>query len=121
MATYLQAPGYGELLVTANGWDTEVLDRFRENPLVAEMRGGIDTVATLEQLARIATLIPEQWLPAAVGSAEQCAHRVVEQFRAGADGVIFHASQPAELAPVLDAYAKVRDHARFVGRSARPA
>jgi len=120
MATYLQAPGYGELLVTANGWDTEVLDRFRAHPLVAEMRGGIDTVATLEQLRQIAALIPEAWLPAAVGSADQCAQRLVEQFRAGADGVIVHASQPGELAPVLEAYARVRDDARFEGRSARP-
>ena len=121
MATYLQAPGYGELLVAANGWDTAVLDRFREHPLVAEMRGGIDTIATLEQLTQIATLIPETWLPAAVGSADRCAQRLVEQFRAGADGVIMHASQPGELAPVLEAYARVRDDARFAGRSARPA
>jgi 5,10-methylenetetrahydromethanopterin reductase len=121
MATYLQAPGYGELLVAANGWDSQVLDRFREHPLVAEMRGGIDTVANLEQLSQIAALIPDAWLPAAVGSAEQCAQRLVEQFRAGADGVILHASRPAELAPILEAYARVRDDARFVGRSERPA
>ena len=85
------------------------------------MRGGIDTVATLQQLSQIAALIPEEWLPAAVGSAEQCAHRLVEQFRAGADGVILHASQPGELAPVLDAYDRMRDRARFAHRSARPA
>jgi 5,10-methylenetetrahydromethanopterin reductase len=121
MATYLQAPGYGDLLVAANAWDPKVLDTFREHPLVAEMRGGIDTVATLEQLATIEALIPVEWLPAAVGTADHCAQRVREQFQAGADGVILHASRPDELAPILEAYAGVRDAARFAGRSARPA
>jgi 5,10-methylenetetrahydromethanopterin reductase len=121
MATYLQAPGYGDLLVAANGWDAKVLDAFRENELVASMRGGIDSVATLEQLAAIEALIPEEWLPAAVGSAAQCAARVVDQFRSGADGVIFHASTASELAPVLQAYGRVRDGARFAGRVNRPA
>jgi 5,10-methylenetetrahydromethanopterin reductase len=121
MATYLQAPGYGELLVAANGWDAGVLHRFREDALVAEMRGGIDTVATLEQLAHIEALIPEEWIPAAVGTGEACRERIVEQFRAGAYGVILHASHPRELAPILDAYARARDVARFAGRRARPA
>jgi len=34
--------------------------------------------------------------------------------------VIMHASRPKEFAPVLDAYQKIRDHARFAGRSNRP-
>jgi probable F420-dependent oxidoreductase len=121
MATYLQAPGYGDLLVSANGWDPKVLDAFRENSLIASMRGGIDSLATLEQLAEIESLIPEEWLPAAKGSAEVCAARIIDQFRAGADGVILHASKPAELEPVLDAYRRARDGARFSERSARPA
>ena len=29
MATYMQAPGYAEMLIALNGWDAEVLDRFR--------------------------------------------------------------------------------------------
>jgi 5,10-methylenetetrahydromethanopterin reductase len=121
MATYLQAPVYGDLLVAANGWDTTVLDAFRASDLVASMRGGIDSVATLEQLGEIERLIPKDWLSAAVGSAEACAARVVDQFKAGADGVIFHASTATELAPVLDAYRRIRDDARFAGRTARPA
>jgi probable F420-dependent oxidoreductase len=121
MATYLQAPGYGDLLVTANAWDPKVLDRFRAHPVVAEMRGGIDTVASLEQLSEIEALIPEEWLPAAAGTAEHCAERLEEQFRAGADGIILHASEPRDLAPVLDAYARVRDEKRFTARTARPA
>jgi probable F420-dependent oxidoreductase len=121
MATYLQAPMYGDLLVLANGWDARTLDTFREHPLVAGMGGAIDSVATLEQLGEIETLIPKEWLPAAVGSAERCAARIVDQFESGADGVILHASRPSELAPVLDAYKLVRDVARFALRPNRPA
>jgi alkanesulfonate monooxygenase SsuD/methylene tetrahydromethanopterin reductase-like flavin-dependent oxidoreductase (luciferase family) len=121
MATYLQAPGYGDLLVAANGWDPQILATFRENSLVAGMRGAIDGLATLEQLAAIEKLLPEAWLAAATGSAEACADRIVDQFRAGADGVILHASPAAELEPVLAAYRRVRDTARFRDRSARPA
>lgn len=121
LATYLQAPGYGDLLVAANGWDPKILDAFREDPLVASMRGGIDSIATLDQIAGIERLIPKEWLPAATGTAQACATRIVDQFKAGADGVILHASKPLELAPVLDAYRRVRDTSRFAGQSARPA
>ena len=46
---------------------------FRAAPVVQSMRGGIDSVASLEQLAEIEPLIPDEWLPAAVGTAEECA------------------------------------------------
>ena len=120
MATYLQAPAYGELLVALNQWDASVLAAFRADETVRNMPGAIDSVATLEQLQHIRSLIPESWLPAAVGNAQQCAERFNDQFRAGADGVILHASKPNEFAPVLEAYQTVRDHARFAGCSNRP-
>lgn len=120
MATYLQAPQYGELLVQLNGWEQAVLDRFRADEVVKNIFGAIDSVATLDQLRHIRTLLPEQWFPAAVGTAAQCAQRINDQFAAGADGVILHASRPHEFAPVLDAYRDIRDHARFAGRSNRP-
>jgi probable F420-dependent oxidoreductase len=120
MATYLQAPNYGDLLVSLNGWDMSVLERFRADDVVRSMPGSIDSVATLDQLKHMRTLIPEHWLPAAVGSAQQCAQRFNDQFAAGADGVILHASRPKEFAPVLEAYQQIRDHARFAGRSNRP-
>ena len=73
MATYMQAPGYAEMLIELNGWDIKVLEDFRAHPLVSAMPGGIDSVATLEQLREINKLIPEEWLPAAVGTPQQCA------------------------------------------------
>jgi probable F420-dependent oxidoreductase len=121
MATYLQAPGYAELLLAANAWDDKPLTEFREHSVVKNMLGGIDSVASLEQLEEISTLIPAHWLPAAVGSAEKAAQRLYDQLNAGADGVILHASTADELAPLLSAYEKIRDHERFKGYQNRPA
>ena len=119
MATYFQA--YGDALVAMNGWDPAPLERFRADPVVQSVPGAIDAVATIDQLEHISTLIPEDWLPAAVGSAEQCAARVLDQLAAGADGVILHGSAPAELEPVVHAYPAVRPAGRFEGRHANPA
>jgi probable F420-dependent oxidoreductase len=118
MATYLQA--YGDALVTMNGWDPAPLAAFRADPVVQSVRGAIDAVSTIEQLEHIEALIPEGWLPAAVGSADHCADRVLDQLGAGADGVILHCSSPAELEPVVQAYGKVRPEGAFEGREANP-
>jgi 5,10-methylenetetrahydromethanopterin reductase len=119
MGTYLQA--YGEALVAVNGWDPQVLTDFRESAAVKAVGGSIDAVATPAQLEVIAEQIPEEWLAAsAVGSAPHVAQRIQDQFDAGADGVILHASTPDQLAPALEAYAKIRDDARFAGRSNNP-
>jgi 5,10-methylenetetrahydromethanopterin reductase len=119
MATYLQ--GYGDALVAMNGWDPAPLEAFRADPVVQSVRGALDAVGTREQLEHVRGLIPEAWLPAAVGSADVCAARVLDQLDAGADGVILHASTPAELEPVVDAYRAVRPPGRFDDREANPA
>lgn len=120
MATYLQAPGYGELLVGINGWDPALLAAFRAHPVVRSIPGAIDALATPDQLRAIREIIPADWLPAAAGTPEQCARRIVDQFDAGADGVILHASLPHEAAPAIEAYAKIRPAQRFAGRTGRP-
>jgi len=104
MATYMQAPGYVEMLIALNDWDPEVLAAFRASPVVASIPGGIDSVATLEQLEKISELIPDDWFPAATGSAEACARAWKNQLDNGADGVVIHGSTPREFAPILDAY-----------------
>ena len=120
LATYLQIPGYGEALVGVNGWDMDTLAAFRSAPIVAGMSGAIDSVASFTELAEIEKLIPEHWRPAAVGDAQNCAKRWVEQFEAGADGLIIHASTPEEFAPVLAEYEKIRPSQLFEGRTNRP-
>ncbi|MEM7100434.1 MAG: TIGR03857 family LLM class F420-dependent oxidoreductase [Pseudomonadota bacterium] len=120
LATYLQIPGYGEMLVEVNGWDMDTLNRFRTSDAVKSVGGAIDSVATFAQMAEVDKLIPEHWKPAAVGDAKTCAQRWVDQFNAGADGIIVHASTPEEFAPVLVEYEKIRPTAHFEGRTNRP-
>jgi 5,10-methylenetetrahydromethanopterin reductase len=112
LATYLQ--GYGDLLVDTNRWDPAVLERFRADPVVASVRGAIDATADTATLEHIATLLPDDWLePAATGSPERCAERVLRQFDLGVDGVIMHGATPDELAPVVEAYRAIRPAGRF--------
>ncbi|KRB77087.1 LLM class F420-dependent oxidoreductase [Nocardioides sp. Root190] len=120
LATYLQ--GYGEVLVRANGWSLEDLQRFREHPLVQGYPGAFDAVGTVEDLSRLRDeVLPEEWLAAAaVGSAETCARRVQDQLDAGADSVVLHGATPSELAPVLEAWREVRDGAALDVLPANP-
>ena len=104
MATYLQA--YGDLMVSTNRWDPEPLARFRADPFVAGFQGAIDQKATTAELEHVATLIPESWLaPAATGRRSAASRSSSGQFDLGADGVILHGAAPAELEPIVDAWA----------------
>ena len=95
----------GDLMVTTNGWDPAVLQRFREDSVVTSVAGGIDHKATPEQIEHIATLIPDEWLePSATGSAQQCVDRIRKEFDYGADAVIMHGATPDELEPIVDEY-----------------
>jgi probable F420-dependent oxidoreductase len=112
IATYLQ--GYGDLLVETNHWDHDVLARFRADPVVSSFPGAIDAKADTETLEHVATLIPDEWLePAATGTPERCAERVLRQFDLGVDGVIMHGATPSELEPVVRAYRTIRPGGRF--------
>jgi 5,10-methylenetetrahydromethanopterin reductase len=103
LSTYLQ--GYGDLLVSVNGWDPEVLARFRADDVVGSIPGAIDAIGMTEQLEHIRTLLPGEWLAAAaVGSPTECVRRIEDQFAAGADSVILHGVTPAELAPIVAEY-----------------
>jgi probable F420-dependent oxidoreductase len=120
MATYLQA--YGDLLVRTNRWDPAALARFREDPFVAGFRGAFDDKATPEELERVAKLIPEEWLaPAATGSPDRCAEKILGQLDLGADAVILHGASPRELAPIVAAYRRLRPPGRFDRLPANPA
>lgn len=103
MASYLQ--GYGDLLVSTNGWDPAPLATFRADDVVATFPGAIDQKATTEQLEHVARLLPDEWLAsAATGTPEQCVATIRRQFDVGADAVILHGATPTELAPVVEAY-----------------
>lgn len=119
LATYLQA--YGDLMVSTNNWDPEVLRRFRDDEFVKSFRGALDGIATTEQLEHVATLIPEQWLaPSATGTVQQCVDQVRNQFDLGVDGVILHGASPDDLAPIVQEYRRTRPLGRFDHLSANP-
>ena len=121
LASYLQVPGYGEGLARINGWEIELLEEFRQQPAVQSVGGWIDSVAKFEQLSAIDKVIPKEWRSAAVGTPRECAERWVEEFAAGADGIIIHACTPEEFEPVLAEYEKIRPAHLFEGRTNRPA
>jgi len=107
LATYLQ--GYGAVLIQANRWDQAALERFRSDPFVRDFGAAFDASASLEDLRRLAELLPAHWLEAsATGSPKACAERIRDQFDAGADSVILHGATPAELEPVVTAWRQVR-------------
>lgn len=118
-ATYLQ--GYGDLLVRVNGWDPAALAEIRSHPVITGARGALDATATPAELADLAGAFPDEWLAAsATGTPDRCAQRVLDQFAAGADAVVLHGATPAELAPVVEAYRRVRPAGRFDAASANP-
>ncbi|MEY4361230.1 MAG: hypothetical protein RL391_536 [Actinomycetota bacterium] len=119
LATYLQA--YGDLMVSTNGWDPQILERFRADEFVKGFRGAFDAVGSTEDLERIAPLIPTDWLaPAATGSSRQCVDTIESQFDLGADGVILHGASPADLEPIVAEYRTTRRADRFSHLAANP-
>jgi 5,10-methylenetetrahydromethanopterin reductase len=119
LATYLQ--GYGDLLVETNRWDPGVLERFRADEVVSSFPGALDAKADTDTLEHVATLLPDEWLePAATGTPQRCAERVLRQLDLGCDGVIMHGATPAELEPVVAAYRELRPDTRFDGLAANP-
>jgi probable F420-dependent oxidoreductase len=119
LGTYLQ--GYGDVLVRANGWDPDELARIRQTDVMTGARGALDATATVDELRALDEVLPREWLAAsATGTPEQCAARVLDQYAAGADAVILHGATPAELAPVVAAYRRVRPEASVAGAAANP-
>jgi 5,10-methylenetetrahydromethanopterin reductase len=119
LASYLR--GYGDMMVKANDWDPAVLARFRADPFVKNFVGAIDALATSSELEYLASIIPEEWLSvAAAGSPEQCAAAIQHQLDLGAHSVILHGATPAELAPILPAYRKIRKADNVASLPANP-
>jgi len=102
MTTYMQWPGYGELIVASNGWDPAVLRKVREHPLLAGRMADTTGFST-DELRRLAEIYPPSWLEdgAAVGDAKHCAERARRQLQAGAHRVILHGNAPADLDGIL--------------------
>jgi probable F420-dependent oxidoreductase len=103
--TYFQIPGFGEQLAAVNGWDTGPLDDLRSHPQLTGIRGAADSVRTRDQLTEAADALPREWLTSAsaVGSPQECARRLDDFIRAGADELVLHGSTPDQLGDVVRA------------------
>ncbi len=102
--TYLQIPKFGEQIVDFNQWDPDVLDRIRNHPLFANLKGGLaDQAFTKEKLVEVAREIPEFWLEEgnAIGSAAHCARRLKEYLDVGCDEILLHGSAPGQMGGLM--------------------
>jgi len=101
--TYFELPNFGEMIVDINGWDRAVLDRLRAHPKLAALGGKpADQAYTRQELVEVSRVLPQEWLDqgAAVGTAAQCAAKLMEFFAAGADEILLHGSAPKDMGPL---------------------
>ncbi len=116
MNTYLLFPKMFDAICDANGWNRSDAERLRkalagfDQKKAAGTMGDESTTRDLDQLRQMASLYPRAWIEEgnAVGTGADGARAALARLEAGADGVLFHGSPPAELAGVLDAWAGIR-------------
>jgi 5,10-methylenetetrahydromethanopterin reductase len=105
--TYLDAPGYGEMLLKLNGWDPDLLTPLRNHPQLQ----GLDSAVTdlsfhRSELLGPASLVPDEWMQqsSAIGSISECIASL-QRFRdAGADEIVTYGSTPAQNAALAQAW-----------------
>jgi probable F420-dependent oxidoreductase len=104
--TYLQAPGYAESLVRANGWDLGPVEALRRHRQIAASGEMADTAFHRVELMEPARLVPEEWIQesCALGSVDECVAQL-ERFRAaGADEISTYGSTPGQNAGLIAAW-----------------
>lgn len=110
LVTYFQA--YGDTLVSVNGWDPGAWERLKTSDLFVEAAGAggaIDATASTETLLRLGEMVPDEWLDASAhGSPSAAARTIVRELELGCHSVILHGAEPAEIAPMVEAYRAVR-------------
>jgi probable F420-dependent oxidoreductase len=105
--TYLDAPGYGEILVRLNAWDPAPLAALRAHDQFA----GMDSVSDLKfhraELLGPASLVPDEWMSesCALGSVDECLTTLRAFREAGADEIVTYASTPGQNAKLAAAWA----------------
>jgi probable F420-dependent oxidoreductase len=105
--TYLDAPGYGEMLVALNGWDPAPLERVRGHEQLSGMETAVSDLSFHRtQLLGPASEVPDAWMEesCALGSVAQCVD-TLRRFRdAGADELVTYGSTPAQNAALAAAW-----------------
>ena len=105
--TYLDAPGYGEMLVELNGWDMAPVRALREHQQFASMATAVSDLSFhRRELLGPAALVPDDWMLAscAIGSVAECV-TTLRRFRAaGADEIVTYGSTPGQNAALAVAW-----------------
>lgn len=105
--TYLDAPGYGEMLVELNGWDMAPVRALREHQQFASMPTAVSDLSFhRRELLGPAALVPDDWMLAscAIGSVAECV-TTLRRFRAaGADEIVTYGSTPGQNAALAVAW-----------------
>jgi probable F420-dependent oxidoreductase len=109
--TYLDAPGYGEMLVRLNGWDPAPLAKLRDHEQFNSMQTEVSDLSFhRRELLGPASLVPDEWMDesCALGSVAQCV-QTLQRFRAaGADEIVTYGSTPNQNAALADAWRLIR-------------
>ena len=116
MNTYILFPAMFDAICDANGWNRADAQRLREalaqfdKDRKSGTMGDESTTRELDALRYMASLYPRAWIEEgnAVGTGEDGARAALARLKAGADGVLFHGSPPAELTGVLTAWKGMR-------------
>lgn len=105
--TYLQAPGYGDALVAANGWDPTRLEAIRSHPSLTGHQTIADNVFHRTELAEPARAVPDEWMESscAIGSVPDCVAKLAAFRDAGADEIVTYGSTPGQNAGLAAAWA----------------
>ena len=105
--TYLDAPGYGEMLVGLNGWDPAPLARLRDHEQFKDMGTAVSDLSFHRtQLRGPAALVPDEWMDqsCALGSVDACVSTLMKFRQAGADEIVTYGSTPSQNAELADAW-----------------
>jgi probable F420-dependent oxidoreductase len=112
MNTYLVFPALFDGICDGNGWNRADAVRLRgelaklDKAPKAGTMGDESTTRDVDDLRKMAALYPREWITEgnAVGTGADGARAALARIQAGADGILFHGSQPKELAGVLTAW-----------------
>jgi 5,10-methylenetetrahydromethanopterin reductase len=108
--TYFQIPGYGESLVTANGWDPRILREIRNHPMIS----GDDVIADFryhrKDLMQVARLVPDEWMQRScgIGTVAECLKTARALKDAGVDEIATYGSTPAQNAALVAAWRQAK-------------
>ena len=119
--TYLDAPGYGEMLVRLNGWDPAPLARLRNHELFHDMPTSVSDLSFhRNELLGPASLVPGEWMEqsCALGPVTSCVNALRRFRAAGADEIVTYGSTPNQNAALADAWrqASIRQGTAASGR-----